>query len=113
MNFNQISDDAACKFVDSRAGSIYEGEILGKDNSGGDEFVWALVHDLKSVFQFHPSNAAVDGNGNVVFTVYDRKMSINKVANQQPDDGTTPMFWYAQNPDVMLRKVKMFNLVLP
>lgn len=113
MNFNQISEDAACKFFDSSDGSIHEGRILGKENSGGDEFVWALVHGLEAVFQFHPSNAAVDGNGEIVFAVYDRKMSIRKVANQQPGDGTTPMFWYARNPDDMLRKVKMWALILP
>ena len=111
MNFNQITDDAACKYVDSRDGSVHEGRILGKDNSDGDEFVWAIVHDLKAVFQFHPGNAAVDGNGDVVFAVYDRKMSIRKVANQQPDDGTTPMFCYARNPDDMLRKVTMWALI--
>lgn len=112
MKFSQISDDAACKFVDLRDGSIHEGRILGKD-SGGDEFVWAIVHSREAVFQFHPSNAAVDENGEIFFAVYDREMSIKKVANQQPGDGTTPMFWYAKDPDDMLRKVKMWALLLP
>jgi hypothetical protein len=112
MDFNQISDNAACKFFNSLDGGFYEGEILGKNKSGGDEFVWAVIPDLKSVFQFHPSNAAVEGGGEVVFSVYDRKMSLRQVANQELGDVSEPMFGYARNPDDMLRKVKILSLVL-
>jgi hypothetical protein len=111
MKFNQISAGANCLYLDGQG--CHEGEILGKDNSIGDEFVWALVHGRKAIFQFHPSNAAVDANGTIVFCVYDREMSVQKVVAQRTGDGTTPMFYYAKNSDDMLCKVKAWALILP
>jgi len=113
VNFEEISARAFCIFVDECDGSRHEGQILGKDDSDEEEFVWALVHDLKAVFQFHPSNAAVDGNGVIVFRTYDRKMSREKVLAQRPGDGTAPMFDFAKDPADMLRLVKTFALLLP
>lgn len=112
MDFRNVSEDAACKFIDSHGGT-FEGTILGKDKTSGDQFVWVLVHGVGAVFQLHPSNLETHANGDIVFSVYDRMMPIKQVANQQPGDGTTPMFWYAQDPDQMLNKVKTWALLIP